>query len=150
MVHISTKRFAAVLVVPLLFCLGGCGSQDVSLTGSVTYKGKPVENATIMFISQEKQGGTVVVDIIGGKYTASGKGLVPGKIQAIITNKARPQTGKAGGEGAAPQLDPWGNPADDMIPIDAGGVQEIFEVKPGNQVKDFHLTAPKNKPESNG
>jgi hypothetical protein len=67
---IRTFRIAALVTLPTLFALAGCGKGDypemARVTGTVTYKGKPVPNMMVNFMPTEGRPSW-------GKTDASGK-----------------------------------------------------------------------------
>jgi hypothetical protein len=130
----------------LAFALAGCGSRT-SVSGSVTYLDRPVENGWIVFQPVEGQGPSAGAPIAGGRFHVAE--LTPGsKIAQIAGVKAVPfarnseDMARMAAE-AAERGDPTGiiDRADE-IPANAGGNNVTIEVKPGSQTLDFHLTAP--------
>jgi len=89
---LPTKAFAAVrpclalIAVPLVLSLSGCGGNDVpetaGVTGVVLYKGQPVDGAVVTFSPQEGNPGTGRTGSDGRfvltTYNAE-DGAVPGK-----------------------------------------------------------------------
>ncbi len=94
------------LVLASTLCAAGCGPSDeiskyklVSVTGTVTLNGKPLEGAEVAFIPEA---GTVPStagnDLTGpeGNYKImfhGRSGLAPGKYQAIVKKTILPSTG---------------------------------------------------------
>jgi len=68
--------------VLLLFLAAGCSSKG-TITGKVTYKGKPLPVGTVMFVSEQGEG-TVTADIQDGEYKAMKVPTGPAKI-AVYT-----------------------------------------------------------------
>lgn len=103
-------RQKVLLVAGLMasLCAGGCGPSSsspdwpdpVAVTGKVTYKGKPLENGTVIFIpeaSTKGKGGSGLINA-SGEYKAesiwSGKetkeGLIPGKYKVAFSRFIKP------------------------------------------------------------
>ena len=74
-------------------CSGNAGPQRVVVSGTVTYRGQPVERGWIRFFPQQGQlpaSGAVIVD---GKYQVADKGGVPTGTHRIevVAYRAMPQ-----------------------------------------------------------
>jgi hypothetical protein len=69
-VRFCSRRIAALVTLPVLFAFAGCGKGDypdmARVTGTVTYKGKPVPNMMVNFMPTEGRPSW-------GKTDASGK-----------------------------------------------------------------------------
>jgi len=89
-------RGAGLLVGLVLAFLHGCGEDDgvgtrYPVRGTVTYKGQPVPNGTVSFMTEAKDGrsggGGINPD---GTYEAStvspGDGLLPGRYKVSVTS----------------------------------------------------------------
>src|SRR4051812_35525324 len=62
-------RGGKLLALPLLALLAtGCGSGKGTVTGEVTYKGKPIAWGRITFVCQEGKQDTLSAHIIKGQY----------------------------------------------------------------------------------
>jgi hypothetical protein len=75
-----TLRFAACGFA-LMACLAGCGRGGglTSISGTVTYDGKPLEKGLISFVPADGKGPTAAAPVTDGKYSlkvAPGKKLV--------------------------------------------------------------------------
>lgn len=102
----SGTLLTEVLLVSLLGL--GCSHQDsdrpatYSVTGTVTYKGQPVDGATVAFQSADGSHGSMGVTGSDGKYTLttfkSGDGAVPGNYSVKVF-KYRLEGGGAAGSG---------------------------------------------------
>lgn len=148
-------RMLPVMSAVVLLVVAGCQSKPtdptrpktVPVSGVVTYKGQPVEGATIMFVSTAGKRGAVATTDASGKFTMTTfepkDGAIPGTyqvaIQKTIVEGAPPEgaTGKAGEE------PPAGTPKD-LLPAkykDASKSGLTVEVKEGG-TKDlkFELT----------
>ena len=55
---LALTRYRNCLLVGLVFAFLGCGggSETVPVTGTVTYKGKPIGNINVMFVPADKTG----------------------------------------------------------------------------------------------
>jgi hypothetical protein len=90
------------LLAGFLVALTGCGSGAstglVPAKGTVTYKGKPVEGATVTFVFPDKQVSTGITDANGQfTLTTGGRPGAPvGKAKVAITKQTGgPSVGKA-------------------------------------------------------
>lgn len=81
-------RYLAVAVVGLT-ALAGCGRKEGELTGTVTFRGKPVPSGEIVLTGDEKRGNTtpgVMVEIKDGVFrTPTKRGHWGGAYVATIT-----------------------------------------------------------------
>tara|TARA_R110002095_G_scaffold204266_1_gene186855 strand:+ start:9101 stop:9526 length:426 start_codon:yes stop_codon:yes gene_type:complete len=90
-----------------LSVFSGCGSSDdgperYDVTGSITYKGAPLESGRITFVPDSEKGNQGPVGyamVEAGKYDTrapGGKGTISGAIQILITgdNLALSETGE--------------------------------------------------------
>jgi hypothetical protein len=129
------------LFVPLLalLCFAGCGADDTTVAGKVTYNGEPVEEGAITFRPADGKGQSFGAPIVNGEYFAE-KGS-PGKRTAVIvgvkkinfgmsSDEATRKADEAQAEGKA-----WGghlsDPAD-YIAEDAEGNSQTVEIKAGD------------------
>jgi hypothetical protein len=82
-----------VVALALLAC-AGCGhaSDRYGLTGTVQFRGKPVNSGTIRFMSLERAPGEVAgALIVDGQYEVpAAKGLPTGKYRVVISCPVRP------------------------------------------------------------
>ena len=95
------RSFLAVLVLlPLVSFLIGCDAGDgrLPIRGSVSLKGKPLEDGVIQFVSTGMKTGTMISK---GKYEIpQDQGLIPGNYKVMIT----------AGDGRTPAESPDGIP----------------------------------------
>lgn len=107
----------------------GCGSDsggaDASVTGSVTFKGKPVANGTVSFSPQEGKGPGAEAAIADGKYSISK--AASGKNKVVVQGF----TGMPGSTG------------EPLFGAAASGATRVVELKPGNQTVDLAVGASK-------
>jgi hypothetical protein len=82
-------KLAAALLVAVLACVHGCGSSDglQAVSGSVSYRGKPIENGTVTFLTTTgapgPAGGALVT---GGQFELpAARGLAPGTYRVAIS-----------------------------------------------------------------
>jgi hypothetical protein len=91
-----TKTIMFIVVVTTIFfgCFAGCaprGISVVSVTGTVTYNGQPVENALISFVPQspETRGASAITDRRGEfsllTQGATGSGAMPGEYKVLVS-----------------------------------------------------------------
>ena len=144
-------RRAALGAVALFACaLGGCGSGGGTVSGEVSYDGKPVKNGYISFLSDDGKGAAVGAPITDGKYTAekvpTGKRVV--KIEAA--DKAGPsiqtteELERFSKENKG-KIGPSGIISTESVPQDAEGNNQKVEVKAGSQTMNFALKKPAGK-----
>jgi hypothetical protein len=143
--HVNVLTRAGITLL-LASALAGCSSRT-SVSGSVTYLDRPVENGWIVFQPADGQGPSAGAPIEGGRFHVDE--VTPGaKIVQIAGVKAVPfarnseDMARMAAE-AAKRGDRSGliDRADE-IPATAAGNNVTIEVKPGSQTLDFHLTAP--------
>jgi hypothetical protein len=102
--------------------MAGCGGpaadpnrpQTVAVSGTVTYKGSPVEGATVTFLSDSREGkGAVGKTDASGRFTlmtfAPGDGAVPGTYKVTV-RKTETQGGVVSEEEANKYLERGQNP----------------------------------------
>jgi hypothetical protein len=133
----------ALTLLCALGCGGGARSNKITVTGTVTYDGKPVQVGTIQFVLNEagiKGGDNATGTIIDGKFSCSS--VTPGKNSVVIsgggTKAAAAPTGGGGGMNDRPKLDTRnpkgmmamakGKGGDDSIPRDAAGNSQEFDI----------------------
>jgi hypothetical protein len=142
----------ALLVLALLVAssamLAGCGPATGTVSGQITYDGKPVEKGHILFTPADGKGKDAGGPIIGGRYRAIG--LPPGiKIVKVIGVKkvnfastSEEMMRRSAEAQQANNYDGLVDPAD-TVPDNAEGNNVQVEVKAGDNVYDFHLKKPK-------
>jgi hypothetical protein len=95
-----TTPWAAALLL-----LAGCGGTEdrQALTGKVTFRGQPLHQADIEFMSADKgpaeRAGAVVVR--GSYEVPREKGLPPGRYRVVVSSGNPPVTDREGAPGAA-------------------------------------------------
>ncbi len=126
--------------------LSGCG-DSTSVSGNVTYKGKPVESGAITFLPADGKGPSSGARIEGGRYQT--EEMLPGpKIVQIIGIKevdfTRPPEEKQRLLEAAAKRGDRSGLIDraDTIPVNAEGNNATVEVEAGEQTMDFELKHP--------
>jgi hypothetical protein len=81
----SAWLLGGLLVLPLVSGCGNRGPVRHEITGTVTYKGEPVEEGVIDFEPQDGQASKDGASIIKGEYRIpKDKGLLPGKYKVSI------------------------------------------------------------------
>jgi hypothetical protein len=132
----GTAALAAALALAL-GCGGGGADEGTTATvsGAVSYDGRPVENGSIKFVSTEANGGTGSGAIKDGRYTAT---KVPvGKTQVSISGFKVLGTRKL--------IDGQGGPevpnVQEIIPAKYNSKSELtFEASRGENSKDWELS----------
>jgi hypothetical protein len=125
-------------VAGLLFIVG-CDSSDgrLSISGTVQFKGKPLDQGTIEFHPQDTSAGATFegATITNGKYEVPAKkGLRPGKYKVVISSPDAVAKEEAAPGEAGP-------PAKERIPAKYNSAsQEFVEVKKGvRNVFDYDI-----------
>ena len=97
-----------------LALLVGCNSASVSgtvpVSGKVTYKGTPIEGATVTFVPEGKGRTATATTTAGGAFsltTVDASGAMPGKYKVTVDKVEYPAGGSSSMEAAA-----RGNPAE--------------------------------------
>ncbi|MEQ8211429.1 MAG: hypothetical protein RH917_16515 [Lacipirellulaceae bacterium] len=115
----------AIALVVTLGCGGGSGVERNTITGTVTYEGKPVPHGKIRFEPDREKGGSGpqgLAVITDGEYSTddlAGKGVVSGPMKVAI-------------EGY-PSKEP-------MIPLMFPIYRDTIDVSPDNLVFDFSIS----------
>jgi hypothetical protein len=137
----------AVLLLTLL--AAGCSSGTATVSGTVTYEGKPVKTGYISFAPVDGKGTIASGPIADGKYTVA---MEPGS--KIVKIEAADDAGpairssedmKKLSEEMRGKVGPSGIISTDTVPADADGNNATIEVKSGGATHDFNLTKPKNR-----
>jgi hypothetical protein len=95
------------ILAVLIALLVGCGSKEKdrkAVSGTVTFKGAPLNNATIRFLPAAESTATsqATASIDDGKYELpASQGLMPGKYQVSILSQ-KPLRGPQGGKRKTP------------------------------------------------
>ncbi len=149
------RMLSASLVVILGMGLAGCQSRPtdpnrpktVPVSGVVTYKGQPVEGATVTFVSTAGKHGAVGTTDAAGQFAlttfAPKDGAVPGTYQVAIQKTVLEGAPPEGATGKGGEEPPAGTPKD-LLPAkykDASKSGLTVEVKePGVKDLKFDLT----------
>jgi hypothetical protein len=121
------------LVLLLLAC--GCG-RSTTVSGTVTWEGKPLAKGWITFHPADQKGVACGGEVIDGSYCV--KQVPPGKKRVRLSNlhEAERVTDKGGTQRVRLLR------SRDEIPADAVGNDQVVEVTGGTQVLDFELKKP--------
>lgn len=141
------KLIPAGMLLTLAF-VAGCGEKTATVSGTVTFNGKPVEYGTISF-RPTGSGQVFAAEIHNGAYSAPGAHAGEHKVEIHGLKKFdRPASqeealrlaneARAKGNTGANEL---ANPTD-YIPANAEGNMKVIEVGSGNQTINFDLKAP--------
>jgi hypothetical protein len=128
--------------------LSGCGPSKASITGTVTFAGQPLPSGTITFASDAGSKPVKGSAITDGKYTISDFPAGPAKVSVVTTPP--PNSGRvvAAPPGTPAMPMPGGAAAPGKyvpIPLRYSAPEKsglTYEVKGGEQTKDFDVTAP--------
>jgi len=85
--RISFGLLCIVLSTALTGCTGGTAKR-FAVSGSVKFKGKPLDQGTIFFVSEDRNLGSDYADMIkDGTYSIpAAKGLLPGRYKVVISS----------------------------------------------------------------
>ena len=145
----SVMRFGWLCLLLVFVVLSaGCGSGLATVSGTVSYEGKPVEEGAINFTPHDGKTAAAGGMIKDGKYYVTE--VPPGKklVEIIGTKKVDFASSSEEAMRRAQEMAAKGNntglvdPAD-TIPTDAEGNRQEVELVPGSQTKDFSLTKKK-------
>jgi hypothetical protein len=136
------------LEVWLVLCLGLCGgcfsSATGTVSGSVTFNGKPLEKGEIIFSPTGAKGGSAGGEILAGKYQVGG--LAPAAYQVSVTAVGELKiVGPNDPEAKRKLTDAEVQALIDPLPTDTTGKEQPIEVKGGKNVLDFKLES-KSRP----
>lgn len=144
------RGIAVVGAVVLGVLALGCGSDAGSVTGSVTYDGKPVENGYITFTPADGKGTMVAGPINKGRYSIENVPLGSKIVKIEASSGSGPSVqssedmAKLAKEGKM-KVGPDGIIRTETVPADAEGNNQTVEVKAGVQTLDFTLKKPPGK-----
>jgi hypothetical protein len=137
-------RFTTTLAAGVLATVTlGCNHSTTTVTGQVTYEGRPVQKGAISFLPTDGHGPSCGGSIVNGRYTAQ---LLPGtkmvrivemKVSDHILTREEIKQASAKQKQAGDRIE--GNEA---IPPNAEGNNVEIEVKSGTQTLDFALKRP--------
>jgi hypothetical protein len=125
-VRLIVHRFAAVLLLPTLMMLAGCGGGKGDVSGKVTYDGKPVLAGRVTFLCETGNKISVVGAIKDGVYTIASCPSGPVKISVETFPPAR---------AANPDATPPGVPKGAMAGFKPPENSESFASPPGQYVQ---------------
>jgi hypothetical protein len=123
--------------------LSGC-QRKTSVTGTVTYNAKAVENGYISF-NPKNSGTAVASEITDGKYSISE--AVPGSYTAIIVGRKKINHYSTSAEAYANAAKSGAHMAEaaDYIAPEAAGNNKAVDLNTGSQTLDFAVTGPPPK-----
>lgn len=132
-------RALPVLVGFMLLALTGC-EKKTSISGTVTYNSKPVENGYISF-SPKKSGHTIAGQITDGKYSIPE--ATPGQFTAVVVGRKKINHYSTSAEAYAnADKNAHVSEAADYIAQEAVGNNKDVDVSAGEQKVDFAITGP--------
>jgi hypothetical protein len=136
----SLVRMAILSPVAVLLLMSGCGGDPLNrqaVSGTVTFKGQPLEHGKIEFSPLDGQTTLMGAEIANGQYSIPAKqGLTPGKYKVMINAPQGANLNPTGPPGSD-----LGPPPTELIPERYNGKSELrAEVKKGEpNVFDFTL-----------
>ena len=94
-------RLTLLALVPLCLALSGCGGNDATLSGKVTFQGKPVTSGAVVVLNADR---TSSQGVIGpdGSNRVRGVGRGPVRLAVVSDNAPRKAAGKAKGPAHLP------------------------------------------------
>jgi hypothetical protein len=135
------------VLVAMAMCVlaGGCFSSSTgTVSGSVTFNGKPLEKGEIIFSPTGAKGGSAGGQVVAGNYRV--EGLVPAPYQVSVTAVGELKIiGPNDPEAKRKLTDAEIQALIDPLPPDTTGKEQSTEVKGGSQVLDFKLES-KSRP----
>jgi hypothetical protein len=133
------------LALGLFTIASGCFSGSAgTVSGTVTYNGKPLEKGLITFSPTGNKGGTAGGDVIGGKFRV--EQIVPAPYQVSVAAVPELKIVMPGDPETKRKLsDAEIQAMIDPLPPDTTGREQAIEVKNGPQLLDFKLES-KTKP----
>jgi hypothetical protein len=141
---------AIVALAAVTGLLSGCGASTATVSGEVTYDGKPVGDGYITFTPTDGKGKDAGGPITGGRYKVTG--LPPGpkvvKVVAVkqvnFASSSEEMMQRAAEARKSGNHDGLVDPAD-TIPDNAEGNNAKVELSSGEQSHDFALKPPRGK-----
>jgi hypothetical protein len=79
----KTRRIAAILLLVLLVGAGGCG-KTATVTGNVTYQGRPVTYGSVIFLNADKTARSCAI-ATDGSYRV--EGVLPGTVSIAVISR---------------------------------------------------------------
>jgi len=136
-------RALPICLCTVALALTGC-EKKTSISGSVTYNSKPVENGYISF-SPKKSGQTLAGPIADGKYAIAE--AQPGQYTAIIVGRKKINHYSTSAEAYAAAAKSGSHMAEaaDYIAQEASGNNKEVDVSAGDQTLDFAISGPAPK-----
>ena len=129
-------RALPICVGAMLLALTGC-EKKTSISGTITYNSKPVENGYISF-SPKKSGQTLAGPITDGKYSIPE--ATPGKFTAVIVGRKKINHYSTSAEAYAnASKNAHVSEAADYIAQEAAGNNKEVDVSAGAQTLDFAI-----------
>jgi hypothetical protein len=138
---------AAITLAAAAALFSGCGSSLATVSGEVTYDGKPVGDGYITFTPTDGKGNDAGGPISAGSYKVTGVPPGPKVVKVMAVKKVNFAASSEEMMQRAAEARKTGNhdglvdPAD-TIPDNAEGNNAQLEVRPGEQVHNFALKAP--------
>ncbi|WP_254507563.1 hypothetical protein [Anatilimnocola floriformis] len=129
------KRFLFGLCLAAILCTG-CRPSAVTLGGTVTVNGQPVEKGVIDFASLDSAPVSPSLEIVGGRYRGKiSVGMKRVSISAPVVTERRPEHNGPG----APMLEV----TKESLPAKYNASTELtLEVTPALREKNYDLTVP--------
>jgi hypothetical protein len=146
MLHFWLRRavYASAAVILLVISIG-CSPGVCTVSGTVTYRGQPLQQGEITFTPADGIGPIAGAPITAGRYAVNdvkpGKKIVQiSELPQLDFPKSTEELAKAAQQGARPAP-----PPPDLMPASAKGNGVTIDIQAGKQTRDFQLDKPDTK-----
>lgn len=146
----NASRATRCLIALFVFlCACGCGGNTGNVSGEVRYNGKPLERGHIAFIPADGKGAPQGGAITSGHYTVADVPAGPKVVNVFSSSEEAPSIRTPEDmANMTPKMKSNFNPKTgvitaDLIPSDAAGNNQRFEVGRGDQRLDVNLESKK-------
>ncbi|QJX00832.1 hypothetical protein [Frigoriglobus tundricola] len=130
---VFSQLIQSVIALLIAFCSGcGGGGDGVTVRGSVTYDGKPVEKGYINFHSKDGKGRSVSGEIDGGKFSV--KNVPTGKCRVEVVSTPPSQGPMSMEESVNNAKQKKSEPAKDEVPANAEGNNQVHDIASGTEL----------------
>ncbi|MDY3560547.1 hypothetical protein R5W23_001782 [Gemmata sp. JC673] len=132
------KIFSALTLT--CFAILGCGGGGSTVTGEVSFNGKPLEKGYVTFNPTDGKSAPVGAEVVGGRYTA--KNVAVGKNKVVVVSTAvsgpAPETMDAA---IAEAKKAKGGPTADAPTDKSEGNNQEHDIPAGSHTLDLKLRA---------
>ncbi len=125
----SSGRFLAIATVLVALGTGCGGGKGVSVSGTVTYNGQPVEKGYINLFPEDGKSPATGGEISGGRFTVSN--VTAGKNKVVVSSQ--PAGAAPDSMGDAKKLNTTA--ATGLVQANDEGNSQVHDVQSGNELK---------------